>query len=584
MANMPDFEIQEAFLAPTSRMIRRVEIFEQDGTTPWREDLWPHVLVGGSVTVDYDRDERRNFDIELDNSTGELNPKAGGLWYDKIFKVFYGIKLDQEERDIRIAVIEEWNSPGQAQQLKLLLSSCGVPIVHFMPMVTRYDEVQDYDVIVSISNDYPRKMTLLNECFKNGKSILTFAPNCTVGQLPLLLGTVGAAPVTAASERVVTPSSIVHPLTVGWSDWSTAAGTTYRKIITAATGAVGFATGTDEDNGAGLMGIGYQDFGGARWVHTNKADFMLSSFGSSDPVHMEAFARYACRAATWANPYTPKDNWEAQLGEFLADGISDSSANNDRIKVVGRDMTKRCINSKFVTATTFKSTQPIEEVIKAVASNAGITKLDIPPTGTTLGKDQTWERDTSRWEVIKEIAQANNYEIYFNARGYLTMRKYLDPLLSPPALHLTTGLGGNLVSRGAKTSDSKLFNHVVVVGESSDSKVPPVYAEAVNDNPSSSSNRAEIGDRVTIITSSLITDRYQAQALAESTLAVSSLEEFELQFTCTLLPWVEPGEIIQMENTQDRYWGPDRYLLSSLTLPLDLSPMSGTGKRIIKVA
>jgi hypothetical protein len=75
----------------------------------------------------------------------------------------------------------------------------------------------------------------------------------------------------------------------------------------------------------------------------------------------------------------------------------------------------------------------------------------------------------------------------------------------------------------------------------------------------------------------------QAIELAKSLLSVAALEEFELDFSSVLFPWIEPGEIVEMYDPDSEYWGPSRYLLTSLTFPLDLSPMSGKGKRVINV-
>ena len=110
-----------------------------------------------------------------------------------------------------------------------------------------------------------------------------------------------------------------------------------------------------------------------------------------------------------------------------------------------------------------------------------------------------------------------------------------------------------------------------------------MYAEAINTAAGSPTSVAEIGDRVSVTTSSLITAVTQAQEYADSLLAVSALEEFELSFESTLLPWIEVGDIVEMKKSDDRYWGADRYLLTSLTFPLDLTPMSGSGKRTEKV-
>lgn len=588
MGQVPTQLVQDAFLAPTAKLTRRLEIYEQDGETPWRSDLWSKMLIGGSVTIDYDRDERRNFDIEVDNSYGDLNPQAGGLWYDKVFKIFYGIRLDQRPRDVRVMIVEEYLAPGQADYLQQMLSEVGIQHVRYDPNVTTFEEVYDYDVLVSISSTSSQRTAFLTQMFNRGKSILQLNMQTTATQLPYLLSNTSTVSVPYTSDRVFTPNSLVHPIMTGWDTWSMKQSgmNAHRRILAPAAEAVIAANSNDTANGTSLAVVARENLGLSRWVLAQFTQFELAAYAGEGATQLTNYtnaANFLARAINWANMYEPLETWEAQIGEFLADGIQDTADLNDRLKIVGRDMAKKCLNSKFSKSTTFVKTQPIEEVIKAVASNAGITKLAVPTTGKALGKDMTWERDTSRWEVIKEVANANNYEVFFDAQGYLTMREFRDPLLTPPSLRLTTGEGGNLVSRGAKTSDSRLFNHIIVVGESSDSAVPPVYAEAVNDTPGSSSSRAEIGDRVQVITSALVADANQAKTLANSTLAVSALEEFELDFVCTLLPWVETGDIMEMEQSNDRYWGPDRYLISNLTLPLDLTPMSGNGKRVAKV-
>lgn len=582
MPSVPSSDVQAAFRAPTARIMRRVEIYEQDGVTPWRKDLWPNILVGGSVSIDYDRDERRNFDIELDNSEGFLDPKAGGLYYDKVFMLYYGIRLNQQPREVRVAIVEESNAAGQANALKDMLYTAGVTQVFSVLRATKYEDVEDYDVLVAISATSTTKTALLSEAHQQGKGIITCTLQSTAAQLPYVLGNTATGMVTSTGPRDTLPNtSLVHPVMNGWTGWRMKQTPSYRKVLAGATGSKTVATMSDSANGATLGAVIQETVDKPKWGHVQQVQFKLSEHDTR--TDFDNAARFFASLVQWVNPYVPRANWEAPIGKFLADGMSDTGDLNDRIKIVGRDLTKRLINSKLATATSFKTDDKIEVVIKAVAANAGIFDLNLPVTNKSIGKDITWERGTSRWDIIKELANTNNYEVYFSAEGFLTMREYRDPLLTPPTLVLSVGEEGNLISRSAKTSDSRLFNHIIVVGESSDSSVPPVYAEAVNDNAASSSNRSEIGDRVNIITSSLVTTVTQAQELADATLAVSALEEFELSFEATLIPWIEPGEIVEMLDTYSEYWGPDRYLLTSLTLPLDLSPMTGNGKRILKV-
>ncbi|AXH68181.1 minor tail protein [Gordonia phage Teatealatte] len=742
MANTPPLHIQRAFLQPVVRVNRRLEIYEQDGKTPWRRDLWTSLLVGGSVSVDYERDERRSIDLELDNSYGDLNPEAGGLWYDKVFKLYYGIDVGATERGVRVAIVEQYQADGQAFALKQALSRGGVTEVHYLPSASTYEQIQEYDVLVSISGTSTQKAAFLTQCYNRGKSVITFTMDQTAASLPLVVGNAGGAPVIDGATRRYAAVAGASDLSVGWDEWSTrefpqsqnlvtwggqgfedfplgfpgaghstgtiiqvsegssgaptkvyntpsagafvsspalftanvTAGEVYyfetwvRKTTTGVTGRVALVRRTTEAGLAnpnysqiflnmsdmvqnqwhkmsGLLTIGSgktllnpyvqvgsdipagdviqwdevyvkkvlpqdyyrkvlapatgaqtiaaindtqgesvgaiaRDDGDRRWVHVVQSNFEEDNF--VDPEDYDSFAGFVSRAVQWSSTYDSADTWEMQIGEYLADAISDGGSYST-IRITGRDLTKLAINSKLASSTTFSKSTSIEAIVKALASNAGITKHKIPVTKKVLDKDTTWERGTSRWEIIKEVCNTNNHEVFMDHEGYLVVREYLDPLLSPTSLSLSGGVGGNLISRGARTSDSKLINHIVVVGESSDSNVPPSYAEAINNDPKSPTSIQELGDRVEVITSALVTTVSKAQELANSLLAVSALEEFELSFESTLLPWVEPGEIIDMSKSDSRYWGPDRYLLTSLTLPLDLSPMSGNGKRIEKV-
>ncbi|QDH48273.1 minor tail protein [Gordonia phage Luker] len=741
MANPPREDIQRAFLEPTVQVIRRLEIYEEDGETPWRQDIWDDLLVSGSVSLDYNRDERRAFDVELDNSYGDLNPKAGELWYDKRFKLYYGIELNQSDRGPRVAIVEQYLANGQAEELKRHLSMNGITEVHYLPSATDYEHVQNYDVLVAISSTSIQKLAFLNQCYNRGKGIVTFSNDQTSSSMPSIIGNAGVETVVPASERNYAPIAGASDLSVGWDDWSangfpqednlvtwggrgfedfglgfpgsgTAGGTIvqvsdgpvgvpskvynvtsvggyatspalftetvvpgdvyyyeawvrkltpgtvgtlsfvrrtsengnanlnysqisimmasmtvgtwykmsgtlavsstrntlhpyvqvgndvpageviqwddvyvkklgpqdyYRKVLAPASGAKTIAT-VDDGSSQWVGAVAREDSNNRRWVHTTLSHFGEEVLGSD----YESFGRYASRIVSWTSAYEALDFWEIQLGEFMADSIS-VGGSYATVSISGRDLTKLCQQSKFVTSTTFTKDTPIESVVKTVATNAGISKFRLPITGKALDKDMTWERDTARWDVIRDVSNSNSYEVFFDNEGYLVMREFRDPLTTPATLELSTGVGGNLVSRGGKTSDSNLFNHIVVVGESSDSSTPPVYAEAINTSPTSPTSVSEIGDRVSIITSSLVTTIAKAQEYADALLAVSALEEFELSFESTLLPWIEVGDIVEMARSDDRYWGPDRYLLTSLSFPLDLSPMSGSGKRTEKV-
>jgi hypothetical protein len=90
---LPPDEVIDALIAGIVRITRRVEIYENDAITPFDIPLWDGRLVDGEVTVDRERDERRMCDVTLTNYDNALriNP-IDGFWYDKILKVFWGIR------------------------------------------------------------------------------------------------------------------------------------------------------------------------------------------------------------------------------------------------------------------------------------------------------------------------------------------------------------------------------------------------------------------------------------------------------------------------------------------------------------
>ena len=491
--------------------------------------------------------------------------------------MFYGIRLNQTDRKMRVAIVDQYLADGQAFELKKHLSANGLSEVHFLPSATDIEHVENYDVLVSISGTSTQKTAFLTECYNAGKGIVTFSLDQTGSSMPLIVGNTGMGTVVTGDERHYAPTTTASSMSLGWDEWYAANNEPYRKILAPAAGATVVAQ-MEDSNGQSVAAISREDTDDRRWVHCVLADFTADSLVEG----YEEFGKFAARAVTWSSAYEALDTWEIQLGEFMADSISVGQS-YATVSISGRDLTKMCQQSKFVASTTFTASTPIESVIKTVATNAGISKFKLPTTGKVLDKDMTWERDTARWDVIRDVCNSNNYEVFFDNEGYLVMREFRDPLTTPATLELSSGLGGNLVSRGGKTSDTNLFNHIVVVGESSDSSTPPVYAEAINTAAGSPTSVAEIGDRVSVTTSSLITAVTQAQEYADSLLAVSALEEFELSFESTLLPWIEVGDIVEMKKSDDRYWGADRYLLTSLTFPLDLTPMSGSGKRTEKV-
>ena len=275
-------------------------------------------------------------------------------------------------------------------------------------------------------------------------------------------------------------------------------------------------------------------------------------------------------------------SYEVPVGVFMIDRVNEARFPKN-VKVTARDFTKKCMLSKFTQATNFEANERVEDVIKALAANCGVHNRVLPTTGATLGVDRLYERGKSRWEAMKEIATAFGYELFFDAQGYLVMREFLDPTLSPVSHEFLTGpVVGNLVDWEKSANDTRIFNHISVIGADSDEI--PVWADAINTNPLSPTNTDLLGDRVDTYESALVTTFPQAQALADTFLKIAALEEFEINMQSIVYPWLEAGEIVRFKDPNSTSNEPDRFLLTSFDIPMGLQPMSAVGRRVTIVS
>lgn len=552
---------EAAIIGATSELVRRIEIYEADGVTHWLNGENDDRLIEGSVSIDYGRDERRSFDLTLDNSDFELEHRPGSLWYDKIIKIYHGVRYVDDTPEVTYKVRRNLcNNPS----FEVNTTGWGGSVAGRTASTIARDTTFWSSGVASLKITWPTASASASQYAATG---LKVGKTYTIS---------AKLYIPAGSPDIFWGELFLGNVIVNQKD------TWLRAIYTFT------ATNTTHYFGPSVSNC---TAGQLCWVDDvliEEADRFLGYFDGST-------ADFANRDYAWVGTahdshstetitvLTPKfvdTVWETQIGECMIDQISEDHF-PFVIKIAGRDYTKKCLLSKFSTATSIADGTPIETAIQNLASNAGITKFLLPLTGHNLGKDYSFERGVSRWEAMKEIATAFGYEIYFDAQGFLVMREYLDPATAPVAYTLATGpIIGNLVSYGKTVNDNRIYNKIVVTGESSDSEVIPVSAVASNTLPDSPTNIANLGERVYQYTSAFITTELQAQDVADKFLKIHALEEFDLNFSSIALSWLEVGEIIEFLDPRPSDGQPTTFLLSSLNLSLGLGPMSGNAKRV----
>lgn len=647
-SDYPPDEAIEKFLSASTRHTRRVEIYEQDGTTRWVKDTIARLKSGG-VNVDYSRDERRTLDLTLDNSDGLILNAAGEFWYDKVIKVFRGVAVEKPAGIPRVGVISDKTAPNDmAAAFRTVLVNANFGDVQVNVLADTTAKVADYDILVALSNTSGGQIAVLTAAYRAGKSVLVFDTDAVAFAAATYNGEVGFS---YAPGTVTPAANLSHPVAQGWVPFTLPAlGNTTVYDLAGVTGevltniapvtSVAVAVTTDLTTDlvtltahgfvadepisfpslttAAPLVINTTYYVSATSLTANSFKVALTPGGTpidltqtgsgtvtrtlsriaatEDPgsggravvvsglintafFSNAGFMSFIASAISWLNQEKAVDEWETQIGEFMIDRISEPNFPHE-IRVTGRDYTKKCMLSKFEEAKNFETGYSLETLISSLASQAGVKKKQLPITGITIGKTFNYERGTSRWDAMKEIASAYNYNLYFSSTGYLVMEKFVDPSSEAPSIYINTGETGQISSYEKATTDARIYNYIVVTGESSDPTVPNVFAIAQNIDPNSPTSIDEIGQRVYTYTSSFMTTTQQCQNVADALLSVHSLEEFELNFETLMLPWLDVGQLIGFVDPSPAPGDPTSFLLTGLNFPLSLGPMSGDARRL----
>lgn len=289
--------------------------------------------------------------------------------------------------------------------------------------------------------------------------------------------------------------------------------------------------------------------------------------------------------------------WETQVGEFMIDRIDEDRFPN-AVKITGRDYTKKCAITKIPYSVTFPTGMPVETMIRNLAANCGIKKFALPVTGQNYTGDLVFTRGTERWKVMQQLADTIGYELFFRRDGALTMRLYPDPTTQPVNWSFNYGGGGSLIDYSRSSDDSRIYNHIMVTGatqggdmisvpgaqfsEEENQTATVIFSDIINTDPGSPTNVSRIGDRVLTYESDLFTTQAAADEYARTMMRIASLEEYNMNFKSLMLPFLEPTDIVEIieDEVSASSFVPSRFLLTNLSLPLGLGPMSGNARRV----
>jgi hypothetical protein len=219
---------------------------------------------------------------------------------------------------------------------------------------------------------------------------------------------------------------------------------------------------------------------------------------------------------------------------------------------------------------------------QAALSGIPVSKMRFSMANETLTSELSFDKGTSRWDMIKGALVSYNYEMFFDGQGNFVIRPFNDPTTSPVDHSFLTGPTGNLVSFDKAINDSRIFNIVQVSADPSDTDANPLgyFGEARNDDPSSPTNTTRLGERVMTIDAPWLNSDFDCAALAAQNLKIAALESYELNFSSIYYAWLEAGSIVEILDPDAFSFEPTKFLMDSIDFTLGLGPMSATAKRV----
>lgn len=568
---IPPIEVINAIEAGITHVTRRLAFTEADGVTPWQPPGGDagYRLVGGEVSIDSNRAERRTLDCELDNADNSLRPRPGGMWYDKVLKPYRGVRYPVHNVDPSIVIIESYNGMAGAKYMQDVLQRIGYTATVNLNASSVAD-VKDFNIVVSAmgAQGATQKSALLKQCYLAGKGIITFSRHNTSTQVPLIrsTGAVGAAQVVAS------PVPTDTPLAGGWGAQPVTQGGTATAAVTGlSAAAVAVAVATTESVTNYPIAIEENSQGG-RWLNWQ-----------GNLIHTQ-HRTLLKRGIQWLWNYSPYREWESPLGCFLPDSITNYNFPNT-LKIGARDFTKKCLGAKLALDRTYAKNYSTNAILRELAVYSGIplSRISFDPTSDrVLSKAMTFTRGTDCWAIMKQIADYQARNIYFDESGILVTEPYPDPLLGTPKLYLATSK--NLVSYERSTSDSRIYNHIVVTATADEEGAGLNYtAQAMNDNKNSPTRVSLLGRKTYTYESQFFTTKQQCQNYANKLLTQTAFEQYEINFESLVYPWMDAGLVMDLKEPRNLPQDPTRFLLDTITIPLSLTAMGGSGKRILFV-
>jgi len=243
------------------------------------------------------------------------------------------------------------------------------------------------------------------------------------------------------------------------------------------------------------------------------------------------------------------------IGTFMIDAADvEVERSMSIVTLSGSDLWKKFGKSAFRWAKSWAANTPINTVISDIATQAGITDINLDPLSsraaadTQIPKKFMVEQGDNRGEALARVCNENGIDIYFDPMGRLTTQDFKAPGDTSVVYTYGPEANNNLLTVKASFTDENLYNSVLVIGTGAKSAI--VSSRVRDTDPTSVTNVDRLGERTFIHETDLIQTQTIADIVAKRLFYQKVLvnEDITLETICN--PAFEGNDVIRVKETE----------------------------------
>lgn len=228
------------------------------------------------------------------------------------------------------------------------------------------------------------------------------------------------------------------------------------------------------------------------------------------------------------------------------------------IRLEAYDLSRTVKRDKFTSPYVIAAGTNVLQAIKDIlARTFPDLDYDVISTALTTTAPRVYDVGDDPWDAATELATSMGCDLYFDVLGGVVVAPPVDiDALPAAAFDYIEGESCTMTELGVSFSDEPGYNGVIVTGESHGDELPPVRAEAWDDEPSSATYRlGPYGEVPMFHSDQIIKTVADAQAVAAQLLQGLLGFSSSLDVTAMVNPALEAGDVVEVKRERSHVDG-----------------------------